>query len=207
MDITDYWLMAREYSIWNTAIALLQFQIADLDPVALGSATEEVYSAFFYSSSSHTLCQQSDKILFGHFMIALNTAFDQWLGLADEGYESSSDTINLPTPLRKMLRIHHISSIKHASFDPDPVTPQNTLQAPPRPVCRWLLFSSSDDDNTLGINLSTPKATPASTQVNLEDDEDEEEDFQMVPLNDDHWTSEDIPDRTLCIHEHGLPHG
>ena len=29
----------------------------------------------------------------------------------------------------------------------------------------------------------------------------------MVPLNDDHWTSEEIPDRTLCSHEHGLPHG
>ena len=42
--------------------------------------------------------------------------------LADEGYESGSDTINLPTPLRKMPRIHHVSSIKHGSFDPDPVT-------------------------------------------------------------------------------------
>ena len=76
MDIADYWPMAREYSIWNTAIALLQFWTADLDPVTLGSTTEEVYSAFFYSSSSHTLHQQSDEILFGHFMIALNTAFD-----------------------------------------------------------------------------------------------------------------------------------
>ena len=29
----------------------------------------------------------------------------------------------------------------------------------------------------------------------------------MVPLNDDHWTTEEIPDRTLCIHEHALLHG
>ena len=29
----------------------------------------------------------------------------------------------------------------------------------------------------------------------------------MVPLDDDHWTSKEIPERTLCIHEHGLPHG
>ena len=29
----------------------------------------------------------------------------------------------------------------------------------------------------------------------------------MVPLDDDHWTTEEIPDRTLCIHEHALPHG
>ena len=75
---------------------------------------EEVYSAFFYSTSSHTLHQQPDEILFGCFMIALNAAFDQQLALADEGYESSSDTINLPTPLRKMPRIHYVSSIKHA---------------------------------------------------------------------------------------------
>ena len=31
--------------------------------------------------------QQSDEILFGCFVIALNAAFDQQLSLADEGYE------------------------------------------------------------------------------------------------------------------------
>ena len=76
MNIADYWPMAREYSIWNTAIASLQFWTADLDPVTISMATEEVYSAFFYSTSTHTLFQQSDKILFGCFVIALNAAFD-----------------------------------------------------------------------------------------------------------------------------------
>ena len=47
--------------------------------------------------------------------------------------------------------------------------------------------------------------TPANTQECLEDEE--EEHFQTVPLNNDHWNSEEIPDRTLCIHEHGLSHG
>ena len=96
-----------------SAIASLQFWTADLDPVTLSRATEEVYSTFFYSTSTHTLCQQSDEILFGCFVIT------------HEGYKSSSDTINLPTPLRKMPRIHHVSSIKHALFNPEPVTPQN----------------------------------------------------------------------------------
>ena len=123
MDATDNWPMAREYFIWNAAIATPQFGTADLDPVTLGRAMEQVYTTFFYPSSSHTLCQQSDKILFGHFVIALNAAFDQQLLLADEGYESSSDTIDLPTPLRKTPRIHHISSIEHASLNPEPVTP------------------------------------------------------------------------------------
>ena len=109
--------MAREYSIWN-AIASLQFWTADLDPVTLGRATEQVYTTFFYSSSSHTLHQQSDEILFGHFVITLNAAFDQQLLLADEGYESSSDTIDLTTPLRKTPRIHHVSRMAQASFDP-----------------------------------------------------------------------------------------
>ena len=188
MDTRDYWPMAREYSIWNATIASLQFCTADLDPVTLCRATEQVYTTFFYSSSSHTLHQQSDEILFGHFVIALNAAFDQQLSLADEGYESGSDTVDVPTPLRKTPRIHHVFSMKHASFDPAPVTPQNMPWTPPRPVCRWLSSSSP----------STPRCS---------EDAEEEEDFQTVPLNDEHWTSEEIPERTLCIHEHGLPHG
>ena len=90
--------MARKYSIWNAAIASLQFWTEDLDPVTLGRATEHVYTTFFYSPSSHTLHQQFNEILFGCFVIALNAAFDQQLSLADEGYESGSDTIDLPTP-------------------------------------------------------------------------------------------------------------
>ena len=43
-------------------------------------------------------------------------------------------------------------------------------------------------------------------QVCLEEEE-EEEDFQTVPLDNEHWTTEELPDRTLCIHEHALPHG
>ena len=117
MDTADYWLMAREYSIRNTAIASLQFSTEDLDPVTLGRATEHVYTTFFYSPSSHTLHQKSNEILFGHFVIALNAAFDQQLSLADEGYKS---TIDLPTPLRKTLHIHHVSSMEHTSFGPAP---------------------------------------------------------------------------------------
>ena len=55
MTVADYWLMAREYSIWNATIASLQFWAADIDPVILGLATEEVYSTFFYSTPTHTL--------------------------------------------------------------------------------------------------------------------------------------------------------
>ena len=123
MDDADYWPMVREYSIWNATIASLQFWTADLDPVTPGRATEQVYTTFFYSSSSHTLHQQSDEILFDCFVITLSAAFDQQLSLADEGYESGSVNIDLPTPLRKIPRIHHVSSMEHVSIDPEPVTP------------------------------------------------------------------------------------
>ena len=44
--------------------------------------------------------------------------------------------------------------------------------------------------------------------VTLEADEDDmEEDFQTVPLDDEHWDMEEIPERTFCIHKHSLPHG
>ena len=76
MDATDYWPMAREYSIWNTTVVSLQFWTADLDTLTLGSTIEEVYSTFLYTASTHTLCQQPDKILFGCFMTTSHAAFE-----------------------------------------------------------------------------------------------------------------------------------
>ena len=44
--------------------------------------------------------------------------------------------------------------------------------------------------------------------VTLEaDEEEEEEDFQTVLHDDEHWDMEEIPDRHLYIHEHSLPNG
>ena len=57
MDTADYWPMAWEYSIWNATIASLPFWTEDLDPVILVRATELVYTTFFYTPTSHTLCQ------------------------------------------------------------------------------------------------------------------------------------------------------
>ena len=187
--------MTWEYSIWYAAIASLQFWTEDLNPVNLGIATECVYTTFFYTSTSHTLCQQSDETLFGCFIIALNADFNQQLLLADEGYESGSDTIDLPTPLWKTPHIHHVSSMEHASFNPVTTTPHSTPQTPPRPVHRCLSFSSADN------------YTPDSTSVCSDSSDEEEEDFQTVPLDDEHWTSEETPERTFCIHKYGLLHG
>ena len=83
--------------------------------------------------------------------------------------------------------------MEHTSFDPAPVTPHSTPQTPPRPVCRCLSFSSADS--------YAPDSTPECS-------EDEEEDFQTVPLDNEHCGPlRKHLKRTLCVHEHGLSHG
>ena len=81
-------------------------------------------------------------------MTTLNAAFEWKLALEDEGYESSSENVNMPTPLRKMLKVHHVSSFENALFDPDLVTSHKSGQSHLRLVHRWLTYSSSNDFDT-----------------------------------------------------------
>ena len=130
----------------------------------------------------------------------------------------------LPTPLRRTSKIHHVSSVENASFNPILVTPCSTRQPHLRPVCRRLMYSPSDDDDTSEDEVSSPHSTPQvqyptpdtssstskhtfATYEHLKDEADEEEAFQTICLDDEHCTTEEIPDRPLCIHEHSLPHG
>ena len=107
----------------------------------LSSTIEQVYNAFFYSASTHLLHQQSDEILLSCFVTTLNAAFESKLALEDEGYESGSENFNIPTPLRRTSRIHHISSVENASFDPDPVTLCHTgTRATPQTGAQMLDF-------------------------------------------------------------------
>ena len=96
MIATDYWPLAREYLIWNTTVTALQFWTADLEAHVLSSTIKQVYNAFFYSTSMHLLCQQSEEVLFGCFMTMLNAAFESKLALEDEGYESGSEISTYP---------------------------------------------------------------------------------------------------------------
>ena len=186
MDTADYWPMAREYSIWNATIASLQFWTEDLNPVTLGRATEPVYTIFFYSSTSHTLHQQSNETLFGCFVIALNAAFDQQLSLADEGYESGSDTINCTHSItRDSSHSPHFQHGTHFIQSSSHHTMQYTTNSTQTSVHRCLSFSSVDN------------YTPDSTPVCSDSSDDEEEDFQMVPLDDEHWTSEETPEENI----------
>ena len=206
METAEYWPMAREYGIWNTAIISLQFWAEDLDLITLGIASEHVYTTFFWTPTSHTLQQLSEEVLFGCFVLALNAAFTQQLSLADGGYESVSNNY-LPIPLHQTPCIHHISSMEHASFDPAHTTPCHPADTPhygtqptlPRPMCHHQTFLSDSSESD---------QDPDSSSDNDQDPDslsDEEEDFQTVPIDDEHWTTEMVPERTICIHENGLP--
>ena len=88
-------------------------------------------------------------------MTTLNNAFEIEFTQDDEGYESGSKNLNIPTPLRRVLRIYHISISENLSFNPTtPLTTaeQHPVHSPRRlrchsPVCCHLVFSSSDEES------------------------------------------------------------
>ena len=175
---------------------------------------------FFHMETRHTLCQYSDESLFGHFVTTLNSPFEQKLALEDKGYESGLENFDLPTPLQKAMRIHHVTSTENASFHLSPVVP---LEPRLGSICRRLEYSSSDntsDDETtpthpwtdiskkkmtLKETFSKKRMTSQKTSYKQKKD-DLEEDFQAVPLDCEHWTAGLAPDRLLCTHSHQLPH-
>ena len=192
MQAEEYWPMAREYGIWNTTLASLQFWIEDLAPTNLGEASERVYHYFFWTPISHTLHQLPEEILYGCFVLALNAAFMQHLSSQDEGYDSGSNE-DVPTPLCTIPHIHHVSSLDNASFNPvhstlhRPVTCTPT-HSPTRSVRRSLSFNDDSMDTTASPDNSSPQCSDLETQ------EEEEEDFQTAPLDDEFWSTEMVPE-------------
>ena len=211
MDATDYWPFARE---WNTAVAALQFWMADLNPQTLNNAIEQIYTAFFCSNSAWHLRNISEEILFGCFMTTLNDAFKWELALEDRGYESGSESLSIPTPLYRAPHLYHVSACANLSFRP--ATPRT--QSPQQlgnltTVCHDLMFEEDDsslDNKTLHARMEHhsleehPIAHHLTSTDNEEEDEEEEYDeehFPTAPLHDDVWMEESVLDRHLCIHE------
>ena len=116
MDTAQYWPFAREYTIWNAAVSALQFWMEDLKPNILSVATERVYMAFFCIESSQQLCTSSEEILFGCFMTTLNDAFEHELAQEDEGYESGSESLNIPTSLCRAPCLYHVSACENLPY-------------------------------------------------------------------------------------------
>ena len=66
-------------------------------------------------------------------------------------------------------------------------------------------YSNAPPENPMGFAQQLPSKSIFTMHDDLKEDK-EEEDFQTVTLDDAHLTTEEIPDRHLCIHEHSLPH-
>ena len=101
--------------------------------------------------------------------------------------------------------------MEHASFDPIYSTPHrpldqphpNTQSSPVRPVCQHLSFNSDQDQDTSLVCMETSSSQNIAPEPSDNEESSEDEDFQTVPLDDEHWTMEIIPERTFC--ENGLP--
>ena len=105
----------------------------------------------------------------------------------------------------------HTPCIQHRTciFDPAHSTPHRPVTSasdltytPARPVCHCLSFSSDHDSNTSPVCMDTSNSSSDTTP---ESSDIEDEDFQTVPMDDEYWSTEMIPERTFCIHENGLP--
>ena len=92
------------------------------------------------------------------------------------------------TPLIYQLHYRHPLHTPHFQhgtclFQPVSTTPHSTVtitpQTTPRPVYRHLSFSSNNDQD--------PDSTPVYSNSS-----NDEEDIQTVPLDDEHWTSEEL---------------
>ena len=123
-------------------------------PHVLSNTIEWVYTSFFHINFTQQLWNLPEEILFNHFMTTLNNTFEIKLAQEDEGYESGSESLNIPTLLRRAPQIYHISTSENLSFNPTtPLTTaeQHPVHSPQRfryhsPVHHHLVFSSSDEE-------------------------------------------------------------
>ena len=68
-----------------------------------------------------------------------------------------------------------------------------------------LSFNSDSDQDPDSISVHSNSSDDDQDPDSMPVYSDEEEDFPTVPLDDEHWTAEIVPERTFCIHENGLP--
>ena len=53
--------------------------------------------------------------------------------------------------------------------------------------------------------METSSSTDIAPEPSDDEESSEDEDFQTVPLDDEHWTTEIIPERTFCYMKMGYP--
>ena len=184
MNAPQYWPFVCEYSIWNATFAALQFWMADVKLHIFFNAIDHMYTTFFYSDFTQQMWTLPEEILFGCFMTTLNSIFKTELAQEDEGYESGSESFNIPNPLSRVPRVYHVSTRENFSFDPanlgqSPITPKPHNEYSPWGYrchssvhCR-LVFSSSGGKSPMPAshchqnNLGSDVSSPANRCVDL----------------------------------------
>ena len=193
LDTSQYWPFACEYSIWNAAVTALQFWMADLKPHILSNTTDQVCAAFFYGDLTQQMQNLPEETFFGHSVNTLNNAFETELAQEDEGYESGSESFNIPTPLSRAPRVYHVSMMEDLSFNPanfgqSPTTPEQHEENSPHRyrhcsfTCHQLVFTSSDDESPMRHQPSSTNASsPAQRRAALSSPENHKQHHYHTP--------------------------
>ena len=138
-----------------------------------------------------------EEALFGHFVTTLNNAFDTELAQEVEGYESGSESFNIPTPPSRVPRVYNFSTMEELFFDPanfgqSLTTPEHHEEPSPQGDC----CTPTPD---------TEQYFTDSDNVAWDDDiTSSEEHFSTALLHHIVWPEDPILDRHLYIHR--TPH-
>ena len=141
-----------KYALWNATVSALQFWMKDLEPNTLSAAIERVYMAFSCSKLSQQLHTSPNEILFSCFMTTLNDAFEHELAQEDEGYESGSESLYIPTPLCKAPHMYYVSTCDNLSFRP--ATPRSCPSPGSLTTLHCHLTFEEDEESSINRNTT-----------------------------------------------------
>ena len=114
-DPSSWMLLSTDHLLVNIPYGMPQLQFYSFGQQiwTLSSATDRVYTAFFYSDSAQHLQHIEEKVLFGHFVTRLNDAFEHAFTSEDIECESGSKSMSVPTPLhQEPMTISHFHARK-----------------------------------------------------------------------------------------------
>ena len=157
MNATDYWPLARGYSVWDATVATYSFGqlILNLNS-SVAPLNESTLLLLYYL---HALLCNQPEVLFDNFVTTLNATFERTLSRRCRIWEWQQKFQYIHS-LRWTSRDHHVSSNENISFNPS--TPHTTVtsQLNHKPVCHWLSFSSDDNKDSSAVHSPSHNSHP-----------------------------------------------